>query len=215
MELIPKLKARLANPLPGWEAQWKMASYKLVEPVNKETLKHYAKPEGHKTAGVLALIYFKDNQWFTALMQRTPSTFAHGRQVSFPGGGIEKSDADVSVTALRETQEEFGVPAQNIQLLGRLTELYIPVSNYLVHPFVGYIDHIPSFVPDPNEVAEVLEIPLQHLLDNNRRKIKDMMLPEGIKLKDVPYFDLHDRVVWGATAMMLSELSAVLEEVWR
>lgn len=213
MDFIEKLRLRLQEPLPGWAAQWEMASHRLVEPPSNTSATRRQAPQKHKTAGVLALLYQKQGLWHTALMHRTPSTFVHGRQVSFPGGGAEPDDADPGQTALRETEEEFGILRHHIQLLGALTELYIPASNYLVHPFVGYIPgKAPGFNPDPNEVAEIMEVPLQHLFDPERRKTTEIRLSQELVLPDVPYYDLLGRVVWGATAMMLSELSVVLRQ---
>lgn len=210
---IQKLQQRLLQPLPAWQGHQHMASHRLVEPVEEKGVPFYNIPEVHKKAGVMVLVYLKDNQWHTSLMQRPPSQFVHGRQISFPGGGREPHDADMRETALRETQEEFGIPSHLITVLGALTPLFIPVSNYLVHPFVGYMAEHPHFVPDPNEVAAIMEVPLAQLTDPAYRKIKDITTPEGFHLKNVPYFDIQNRMVWGATAMMLSEFAVVLQEI--
>ncbi|MCH2046601.1 MAG: CoA pyrophosphatase [Saprospiraceae bacterium] len=209
--LIERLEQRLRGELPGLDAQTKMLSIRSYSP---GYLEDYEIPDNHKTAAVMVLVYQKDGVWHTALMQRPPSPYPHSRQVSFPGGGQENDDPSLEFTALRETEEEFGIDREKIEVINKLTPLYIEVSNYLVHPFVGHIKEAPRFVPEEAEVAEILEIPLIHLLDSNRRKRTDIKLPSSdTVLKNVPYFDLAQRNVWGATAMMLSEFVAILESI--
>jgi 8-oxo-dGTP pyrophosphatase MutT (NUDIX family) len=207
-DFINTIQQRLQDPLPGIEAQMKMISNKLAAPLGTQS--RFKVPETHKKASVLALLYQKSGAWHLALMQRPESPFAHSRQVSFPGGGAEEGDLDESHTALRETEEEFGIPKEKINLLGKLTQVYIPVSNYLVHPFVGYMNEEPVFNPDPNEVEHIVEVLLSDLLDPANRKIKEIEVHGGVKLPDVPYFHLSDKTIWGATAMMLSELAEIL-----
>lgn len=209
-QLIHALQERLAAPLPGIEAQLKMISSKLAVPSGPQS--RFKVPEEHKKASVLALLYPKGDTWHIALMQRPESPYAHSKQVSFPGGGVEAEDEDEASTALRETEEEFGIPKEKIQILGKLTQVYIPVSNYLVHPFIGYMLEEPIFVPDAHEVEAIVEIPLHSLLDPGNRKTKEIEVHGGITLQDVPYFHLSDKVIWGATAMMLSELSEILAD---
>lgn len=209
--LIKRLEQRLRGELPGLNAQTEMLSMRSYSP---GYLEDYQVPDNHKIAAVMVLVYQKEEIWHTALMQRPPSPYPHSRQVSFPGGGHENDDPSLEFTALRETEEEFGIARQKIQVLNKLTPLYIEVSNYLVHPFVGHINEVPQFIPEAAEVSEILEIPLRHLLDTNRRKRTDIKIPNsGMVLKNVPYFDLAQRNVWGATAMMLSEFVAVLESI--
>jgi len=207
LNFIHKLRERLHRPLPGENAQKKMISRQLSGSENNR----FKVPEHHKKASVLALFYPKNNEWHLALMQRPESPYAHSRQVSFPGGGAEESDPDEAHTALRETEEEFGIPKTNIEILGRLTQVYIPVSNYLVHPFIGFLNEEPEFYPDSAEVEEIIEVPLSQLLDPSNRKRKEIEIHGGLKLQDVPYFHLSEKVIWGATAMMLGELTELME----
>lgn len=208
--LIQTLQRRLQEPLPGIEAQIQMISHRLA--VSADSVSRFHVPETHRKASVLLLLYLKNNEWHTALMQRPESSYPHSRQVSFPGGGVETIDQDAKDTALRETEEEFGIPKHKIEIIGQLTHLYIPVSNYLVYPFVGYLPEVPTFYPDPSEVEEILEIPIAHVINKENRKIKTIATHSG-RLPDVPYFDLHQKVVWGATAMMLSEFAVLMEEL--
>jgi 8-oxo-dGTP pyrophosphatase MutT (NUDIX family) len=207
---IHHLQQQLQQPLPGFAAQSQMISRKFALPRDLSRLRP---PADHRKAAVLILLYEKDAVWHTTLMQRPDSPYAHSRQVSFPGGRVEEDDPSLAYTALRETQEELGIPSQQIELIGQLSPLYIPVSNFLVAPFVGHLAQLPVFQPDPNEVAEVLETPLHWVLSPERQKTGTVLsYPGPITLEQVPYFDLHERQVWGATAMMLSELSVILRQ---
>jgi len=121
---------------------------------------------------------------------------------------MEKMDAHVTATALREAYEEVGAPPDQVRVLGRLTTLYVVPSNYVVVPVVGWIDHRPAFRTDPYEVARLLEVPLALLLDPANRREDEWQLRNRRAL--VPYFSLDGQTVWGATAMILSELLAVV-----
>ncbi|MEM6699535.1 MAG: CoA pyrophosphatase [Bacteroidota bacterium] len=168
-------------------------------------------PDKVQVASTLLLFYRKEGAWYFPLIQRTSSNpnDRHSGQISFPGGKREEADLDLEMTAVREAEEEIGVPAKDIMILGRLTRLYIPVSNFMVHPFVGYLSYVPNFVRQQSEVVEVLEIPLSELRNPATRKKKEIKLSQGIRLKDVPYFDIQDKTIWGATAMILSEFLEV------
>lgn len=205
MELIDSIKERMSFTLPGQIAQAEMLHLGRFE--------NPVVPEKYKKASVLILLFQKKDTWYTVLMKRT-SRFKndkHKGQISFPGGQAEPFDVDKAATALRETEEEIGVPASDITILGGLTDLYIPVSNFLVNPYVGYYEGEPDFRPEKNEVAEIIQVPLSELLNDSIRKIKDLDLPNGFTLENVPYFDIENHVVWGATSMILSEFIHVLK----
>lgn len=206
MSLIQNLEERLMEPLPGSEAHAKMThvARNSITPT----------PKHAKLASILILLYKKENQWFTTLMKRT-SRFKNDRhkgQISFPGGQAEPSDLTKADTALRENEEEMGIPASHVRVLGALTELYIPVSNFLVQPYVGYAKNPPIFKPDSNEVDEVIQVPLSTLTNEYNKKYTSVKITPEITLKDVPYFDVEGHVVWGATSMIISELIQILEE---
>lgn len=207
---IKQLHEGLKAPLPGLEAQLIMMSSGLKK-TNREMYLNIA--EGAKKAAVMLLLFQKNEEWYTTLMQRPESPYAHSKQVSFPGGGVEDIDNSLKAAALRETEEEFGIPREDIRVIGRLSQLYIPVSNYLVHPFVGYLAKIPSYIPDPNEVDEIIEVKVDDLLNPNLRKITQIKTSSGLNLKNVPYFDVNNKVVWGATAMMLSEFIELIKRL--
>ncbi len=209
MDIISSLKDRIETlPLPGKDAQAKMAH------VGRKVFNVSPGPDS-KEASVLMLLYPKAHEWHTVFMQRT-SRFPndkHKGQISFPGGQAEPFDTSHADTALREANEEVGVIREDVTVIGALTELYIPVSNFLVRPFVGYLEYEPTFKPDPNEVAGLIETPIDDILNWRNRKKTSITLPQGFKLNDVPYFDVKGNVVWGATSMILSEFVDVFETV--
>ncbi|MEM1214304.1 MAG: CoA pyrophosphatase [Bacteroidota bacterium] len=204
-----QLQERLADPLPGQVAQYEMASAdrRLAVPPSADA----------RQAGVMALFYPKAGEWHLVFIQRTSShpNDRHGGQIGFPGGKEEPTDENMAATALREVEEEIGVPQGDIELLGALSQLYIPVSNFLVFPYVGLVrSGRPNFQPQPSEVAAILEVPFSIFLDTSRRKRTDIQVTERITLKNIPYFDLPGQhVLWGATAMMMSELVAVAQSI--
>ena len=133
----------------------------------------------------------------------------HAGQIGLPGGKREEADRTLEMVALREAQEEIGVTPADVRLLGRLSELYIPVSNFVVHPFVGYLEYRPQFLLQEMEVDEVIEVPFRHFADPTIIQKTDIELVDRVRLRNVPYFDLDGQILWGATAMMISELVEV------
>ncbi len=203
--LIRELEKRLQLPLPGKPAQRKMAHAlrQCFQPP----------PPDAKTACVLALFYPKTTEWHLVLIQRKSGhpNDRHGGQIGFPGGQYEKTDGKLVNGALREAEEEVGVCSKDIKVLGKLTKLYIPVSNFLVYPFVGYIHYTPVFSPQLSEVDAILEIPFVHLQNPNTIQKIDLKISDNIFIKNVPYYDVQKKIVWGATAMILSELLEVIK----
>lgn len=194
---LQNIKSRLAHPLPGLESQLKMTSLNRGE--------SWEIREDHRKSGVLALFYPYLGEPHLVFMERTQDGKVHGGQISFPGGKMEPSDPNVKATALREAEEELAIPASEVELLGSLTELYIPPSNFMVYPSVGYLPYRPDFIPSPNEVARVVEVALPELLDSANLKSLYHPVGDGRKIK-APAFEVRGNVIWGATAMMLSEL---------
>jgi len=145
------------------------------------------------------------------LIQRPTYNGAHSGQVAFPGGKAEKEDASLIETALRETEEEIGIPPERIEVVGQLSDLHISVSNFLVSPVVGFAKDRPKFVLDQQEVIAVIEADLYDILNPEKRKEGEIMARGKYEIQ-TPYFDIDDRMVWGATAMMLSELSIVISK---
>lgn len=169
------------------------------------------KTDRSRKAGVLILLYPKANQLHFVLTRRTDKLRGHSGQVSFPGGRHDPSDATFVDTALRETREELGVDDTGIAVLGSLTPIYIPPSDFEVFPVVAALDHVPVFHPNPDEVAEVFSVPLAALVDDRYKRVEDW--PFNETLMRVPYYAFNGHKVWGATAIMLSELENRLRAV--
>ena len=199
------LKKRLTEPLPGMEAQLKMSarpndSRVRFQPGSKENARH---------SGVLVAFYEEEGQIKLPLILRHDYGGVHSNQVSFPGGRQEPEDRDIIDTALREAEEEVGINRAEVEVLGQLSELFVPVSNHLVFPVVGVIHSIPKFVREEREVSRIVIGHLEDLLHPEKQKEKDIQVRDfSIR---APYFELDGEVVWGATAMMLSELKEVLQ----
>ncbi|UII31776.1 CoA pyrophosphatase [Fulvivirga ulvae] len=205
-EFIDLLKERLTKPLPGAEAQ------RIMMPKESTEARFDLNRNDVRLGGVMVLLYPKGNEIYLPLTQRHDYGGTHGGQVSFPGGKWEEGDPDLEFTALRETYEEIGVQKSDVQIIGRLTDLYIPPSNFRVSPVVGYVDEYPAFTLDPYEVKALIEVPLSELIKETTLKRKDILVRGNYRL-NAPFFDIDGKVVWGATAMMLAELVALVREM--
>jgi len=201
---VDSLREALRLPLPGRSAQLAMGV--KPRPGHSPGLPR-ARP---LEAAVLLLMYQRGSEWMLPLTRRTDTVQSHKGQISLPGGAREAQDTTLADTAVRETCEELGVPPHAIELLGTLTPLHIPVSGFCVHPYVGYSDRIPVFVPRSEEVAEVLEAPLLLLLDPATRRVVSRVR-DGQRYS-IPLYQLWYYEVWGATAMILGEFVALLRQ---
>jgi len=146
----------------------------------------------------------------TVLMQRPVYEGAHSGQISFPGGRLEPWDTDLQQTALREMEEEIGVASGSVEVLGPLSGLYVPVSHSHIQPFVGFVHQEPIFRPDPREVQDLLVTSISALFNDSAKDETEITVGNGIRL-NAPYYAVHDRMVWGATAMIISELEALVK----
>jgi 8-oxo-dGTP pyrophosphatase MutT (NUDIX family) len=166
-----------------------------------------------KLASVLILIYQRNGQYHIPLIQRTSHNEAdqHRGQIALPGGKFEDNDVNYMQTALRESNEEIGIDLNKVTIAGNLTPLYVGVSNFLIHPYVGTFEGDPQFLKQENEVEEIIHSPINHFFDDSKKSITDMRVRKNIILPSVPYFDIKEKVVWGATAMILSEFIDLLE----
>lgn len=203
LALVPKL---VKVPLPADEAHFKMAPLeriRFLENIETEGL-------NTKIAAVMMLLYPKNRETHLALILRNSYNGVHSSQVAFPGGKYEFLDQNFETTALRETHEEIGVHSDKMEIIMPFTSLYIPPSNFRVYPFLGNCNEEIVFVPDPKEVVEIIELPLAMLLND------DLIIHAKIKTSYAntilsPAFKIKEHIVWGATAMMLSELKEVLK----
>lgn len=201
---IEQLKLRLQQPLPGIDAQNKMASRVRALPNNI--------PANAKESGVLALLFPLHDELNLLLIKRTEDGRPHSGQISFPGGRREQQDTDLQTTALRETFEEVGVPSADIEVLGALSSLYIPVSYSNVFPFVGFTPQCPDYMLSHDEVQYTLELPLSELFNPDIKSVKSITpsaFPD-ITIKAPVYEWDAEHIIWGATAMMIAELEEVL-----
>ena len=191
--------------LPGMEAQFKLAP-KLRLNYNAKKIK----ANDPKIAAVLALFYPNQNNEVTLLLtKRANYNGTHSGQISFPGGKVEQSDLNLKQTALRETFEEVGIIDEDIEVIREFTEVYIPPSNFLVTPFIGIIFNKPVFKVN-SEVAKIIEVPFSKLIDEtNIGSIK--ITNSYMKETSVPCFKIDNSIIWGATAMILSEIREVLK----
>ena len=200
-----QIKTLKTNQLGGLEAQFKLAP-KLRLQYDKNKIA----ANNPKKAAVLALFYpNKDNETTFLLTERATYKGTHSAQISFPGGKIEKADNNLEETALRETFEEVGVIPSEVKIIREITDVYIPPSNFLATPFIGFVDEKPKFILN-KEVAKVIEVSLRDLLDEVSISSINMNT-SYMKNTNVPCFKLDGYVVWGATAMMLSEIKELIK----
>ena len=198
------LTRRLAEPLPGRLGQ------RLFEPELSYGRHYSPPPDDARQAAVLVLLYPHHGQWHIPFTARPETMADHAGQVSFPGGMIEPGESSRQA-ALRELEEELGVGPDRIELLGRLSPLNLYVSNFAITPWVAALDHRPEMNPNPQEVAEVLEVPLAHLLD----PVNVSRAPwshGGIQFH-APYIGWHEHRIWGATSMMLGEFLTIVRDL--
>lgn len=195
--------------LPGETVQMKMAPVERLREL-KDEARHIKKA---RQAGVMALFYpTLEQQTNLILILRKTYKGVHSAQVGFPGGKIEKGDRSILDAALRETEEEVGVPRGNISILKKLTEIYIPPSNFFVQPFLGITPETPLFVPEEKEVEALIEVNLNDFMDNSCITTRILTTSYATEL-EVPAFKLNGHIVWGATAMMLNEVRELITRV--
>ncbi len=196
-------------PLPAQASQFKMSPpFRLeLQEMYKESMKNANR------AGVMALFYpDKKRQIKLVLILRNTYKGVHSAQISFPGGKFEPQDDSLIKTAIRETSEEIGIPEQDIEIIKQLTEVYIPPSNFYVQPFLGFIRETPIFNKQDDEVEEVIEVLLHDLINDDNVISTPVKTSYSIEV-EVPAYLLNGHIVWGATAMMLSEIKDLLKNM--
>jgi 8-oxo-dGTP pyrophosphatase MutT (NUDIX family) len=198
------LHRRLNEPLPGADAQRRFAP----RPPHKGWAPDLV-PDTARKAAALILMYPGAAGPSLPLTVRRHDLPQHPGQISLPGGAMDEGEAPADA-ALRETHEEIGVAPESVRIIGALSSFFVIVSNFVVYPFIGITDTRPTFRPEAREVAEVLEAPVQELLDRTRTGWDRQ--PRGNIIVDLPFLTTGSHIVWGATAMILGEFGALFDE---
>lgn len=202
---IKLIKRRLLKELPGWKSQRKMA----VMPINTVTRLAFYPPSNAKLAAVAIILFQEDKKLKFFLTRRTSNVDHHKGEISLPGGAQDKGES-FKETSLRESEEEIGINIP-LELIGKLTPLYAPVSGFLIHPYVWYSKDKPSTTINENEVESIHDIGLDELQDDTIVSTKSIKV-KGLNV-DVPSFHFDSCISWGATAMILSEFKDALVEL--
>lgn len=204
---INKLKSSLILPLPGAPA------HDILAPEHRKTLLLNGPDESTAQLSSVLILFFPDKYGRPSivLMKRVDYKGVHSGQISFPGGKSEKYDVDFYDTAYREAEEEIGISRSECTTLGALSKLYVPPSNFLIFPVVASTDSYPKFKPDPGEVAKIITVPFDFFLKDNSIGTHKIKINEMNDLIQVPGYMIDDNLVWGATAMILSELILVVK----
>lgn len=203
---LQQIERGLKNELPGISAH-----IPLSPTGRKEAADILRKVRQFRESAVGLILYEKDNQLETILMQRPSYRGVHSGEVCFPGGKMDPVDKTLIDTVRREIHEEIGLDDHRLNLMGQLTPVYIPVSLFKVQPYVFYYTGQPEFVLDKREVAEVFTFPSDILLNDDIIKSTKLVLDDKRVLPNVPYFDINKKIVWGATALILNEFKVLIE----
>ncbi len=201
-QFIATLSKALKEGLPGSKAQEKM-SPSIRNHSNENT-----NPSLARDSSVLILFYQKGDQIYFPLIKRSSGEHKHSGQISLPGGKFELTDKNLIHTAIRETEEELGLHRDKIHIIGAITGLYIPISNFQVQPIIAYYDGTPLFKADPFEVNQIIETNIQDLFKPDN-KYEETIHENGFNIK-TPYYKVKGHKLWGATAMITSELEELL-----
>lgn len=202
------IKAQLSQPLTGHASH-----VKLAPPLRRVELeKQQASPADAKKSAVMILLFHENEQLKVVFIRRSLYVGIHSGQIAFPGGRYEETDLNVETTAFREIDEEIGVKKEQIELLGRLSDIYVAPSNFLISVFVGYLAQKPTYLPDEREVAEVLELNFDDFLNADAITEKSFYVPSANQSFTAPCYQTPLCDVWGASAMVLSELIDLLAE---
>lgn len=203
IKYIPKIEK---EKLLSTDAHAKMAPLERISYLKEENYQD----KNPRQAAVLMLFYPKNHQTHLALIVRNTYPGVHSSQIGFPGGKVEESDQNLAATALRETHEEVGVHSNKVEIIKPFSQIYIPPSNFLVAPFMGISQQELTFIPYLHEVKRVLEFPVADFLSEKSITKVKMTTSYAVDI-EVPAFMVDKYVVWGATAMMMSELKETIK----
>lgn len=205
IDIVEQLRGALTGPLPGARAHEPMRAFPSgdIRPV----FEHKLPP---KPGSVMILLYEENGTIRIPLTRRQDYIGAHGGQVSFPGGKAEAGE-DPITTALRECEEEIGVPATDVDVIGRLSDFFVVPSNFMIVPVVGWVKSPPVFVPQVTEVMKIVNAELPALLRDDAVHAGEILAAGKYKMQ-APHFLIENEIVWGATAMMLNEFRTLIRE---
>lgn len=202
-----ELKQKFQLPLSGLSSHLKMAPpHRAKELVEKKDMTQNA-----QKSAVLILFFHEQDVLKLVVIRRSDYVGIHAGQIAFPGGRFDEEDVNVETTALREIEEEIGIPRMDIEIIGRLSDIYVPPSNFLISVFVGFLDKKPIYHLQKREVAEVIEISLKDLFEHGIVKEKDFYVSSVKAATNAPYYDITNAPIWGASAMVMSELIDMLK----
>ena len=203
-----ELKQKFQLPLPGLASHLKMApKHRVQDLINKNDDARNA-----QKSAVLILFFQESNELKMIVIRRSSYVGIHSGQIAFPGGRFEVEDIDVQTTALREIEEEIGILREDIEIIGRLSDIYVPPSNFLISVFAGYLNEKPIYKMQEREVDEVIEIPVTEFFKPDVIKQKDFYVNSIKAASNASYFDVSNAEIWGASAMVISELLDILKQ---
>lgn len=204
--LVKAIRTRLEKDLPGYKAHQTMMRHRSPLHEIGDQIKKA------RQSAVLLLLYPKADEIYTVFIKRPAYDGVHSGQIALPGGKVEPEDNSLADTALREANEELGIIRDRVEVIGALSPLYIPPSNFMVHPYIAYTNHIHKYIPDPTEVEDYLEVRLRDF--NNSAYLKDMSIEvRGGQNLNVKAYEIDGQIIWGATSMIMAELAMIMEEL--
>jgi len=209
-QFLNKIDAVVKQPLFALDAHLKMAPIERVQYLQNYDFSVH----NPKASAVLSLFYPKNGRAHLLLIVRSSYPGVHSSQIAFPGGKKEPADYDLEETALRETNEEVGISSADIRILKRWSDLYIPPSNFMVSSFMGLMEKSPEFQLQPDEVSDIIELPVEDLINDNLVQNVRMTTSYAQDIQ-VPAFVIEEHVVWGATAMILSEIKETFKSAFK
>ncbi len=203
-QFIELLKSELLLELPGVKAH-----LQLAPAIRLEDIKTGTPPSHAMESAVLIILYPVEQRLHTVVILRNEYEGAHSGQISLPGGKTEESDTDFKYTALREAHEEIGINPSEMEIIGQLSLFYVRPSNFIVYPFIAYCTHRPEFHPDTKEVKRIIEVDIFNDIRNSKKVSKTLIFKNIVRV-DAPGFMVSGEFMWGATAMIFSELIQVM-----
>ena len=201
-----KLKQKLNKPLPGLSSHLKMAPASRVAEIRNIEIYY----ENARKSAVMLLLFQENNNTKVIFIRRSFYVGIHAGQIAFPGGRYEESDLTIENTALREIEEEIGIKGDKIEIIGRLSDIYVPPSNFLISIFVGYLKEKPIYNIDKREVDEVIEIDLDDFFRENVIQEKDFTVPPSDTTINALCYNVGNIHLWGASAMVMTEFLDIL-----